>query len=302
MSSLRTALVFIAVLVAALLFGALAAYPVYALLAQFEGMEFHRVIGRTTSLSGLLFSLLYLRYCGLLSAQGLGWQGAGYNKKYLLAGGFAAGALIIGLLAACLLSLEIYRLDPRVDTGLANMMRLLSKAVLAGLLVGLVEEILFRGALLGGLRKQANTAIAVVSVSLVYAAAHFIKYRAVPAEVEIGWFTGVAIFPEALFRFSNPVTVDSFLTLFILGILFALVRVRSASLIPCIGLHAGIVAGLKLFNYLSNYAKGSDYDFLVNRIDHQFGYLASLVLLAALLFYLAFSASRAEGSASSPGV
>jgi len=112
--------------------------------------------------------------------------------------------------------------------------------------------------------------------------------------VDIGWLTGVEIFPAALFRFSNPVTIDSFITLFILGVLFALIRIRSGSIIPCIGLHAGIVAGLKFFNYLTNYSGGSQYDFLVNKIDHQFGYLASGLLLIATFIYLLASRNRSS--------
>ena len=283
---MQTALIFILVFCAALLFGAIAAYPVYLAISPFSDMEFHRVISRTTSISGLVFSLLYVKYYGLLSSQGLAWRATQYSKRLTFLQYMLAGALIVLALDCLLLSMEIYVFDDRVDTSVLKMLAVIAKALLTGALVGLVEETIFRGALFAGLSKQINYLVAMLVTSLLYAAVHFLKYRAVPEEMTIGWLTGVQIFPAALFRFSNPVTVDSFITLFILGVLFAMIRIRSNSIISCIGLHAGIVATLKVFNYLTNYQGGSEYDYLVNRIDHQFGYLASAILIIALLIYL----------------
>lgn len=274
------------VLVGALLFGAIVAYPVYSALAYFNEVPFHKVISRTTSFSGLLFAILYLRFYGLLSKEGLAWNTGIQTKIKMFVSGFISGLIILFLLDSTLLLLGIYQFDARLDWNAITLLKIALKALMTGILVGLVEEIIFRGALFGGLNKQANATVALLVTSLAYAAVHFLKYRAVPADVDIGWLTGVHIFPAALFRFSNPVTIDSFITLFILGVLFALIRIRSQSIISCIGLHAGIVTALKFFNYLTNYSGGTEYDFLVNKIDHQFGYLASGILLLATSVYL----------------
>lgn len=289
---MRTSLAFLSVLAGSLLFGAIAAYPVFIALAHFNELPFHKVISRTTLFSGLLFSILYLKYCGLLSKQGLAWNTGRQSKKSMFLYAFIGGATILILLDGILIFLGIYQFDPRVDWNVITLARFFLKALFAGLMVGIIEEVLFRGALFGGLKKQSSATIALVVTSLVYAAVHFLKYRAVPESVEIGWFTGVEIFPEALFRFSNPVTIDSFITLFILGVLFAFIRIRSESIIPCIGLHAGIVTALKFFNYITNYAGGTSYDFLVNKYDHQFGYLASLILLLSILIYYYVSKTK----------
>jgi CAAX protease family protein len=286
LSGLRTALIFLSVLAGALLFGAIVAYPVYSGLAYFNEVPFHKVISRTTSLSGLLFAILYLRFYGLLSKEGLAWNTGRQTKTKMFVSGLISGLIILFLLDSALLLLGIYQFDARVDWHAITLLKIAFRALMTGMLVGLIEEIIFRGALFGGLSKQANASVALLVTSLVYAAVHFLKYRAVPADVDIGWLTGVDIFPAALFRFSNPVTIDSFITLFILGVLFALIRIRSGSIIACIGLHAGIVAGLKLFNYLTNFSGGTQYDFLVNKIDHQFGYLASGLLIIATVIYL----------------
>lgn len=285
-------LVFLSVFIAALVFGAISAYPVYALLSWFSEAEFHRVISRTTLVSGLLFSLLYLRYCGLFSLQGIGWRAPGRSKSVLFFQGLLGGVLILLLMVSSLVLLDIYKFDPAVDTSLAALLKVTIKGLLAGLLVGLIEELIFRGALFSGLHRQSNLLVAMLLTSLLYALVHFIKFRALPAGLEPGWLTGLEVFPAALFRFKYWPTLDASITLFILGLFLATVRVRSQSIIPCIGMHAGIVLVLKVFFYLANYEKGSNYDYLVNSYDHQFGYLGSAILLFFLLLYYFLTNSK----------
>ena len=283
--ALRAVLVFLLVFATALLFGAVFAYPVYSLLSLFLDPEFHRVISRTMLLSGLLFSLLYLRYTGTLSLEGIAWREGRSTKGILFLQGYLAGFLIMLLLVSSFIFLGIYHFDPAVDTTLAALVKITIKGLLAGLVVGLVEEVIFRGALLGGLQKQTNVVVAVLMTSLFYALVHFLKFRALPAGFEPGWFTGIEIFPAALFRFKFWPTLDACITLFILGLFLAIVRVRSDSILPCIGMHAAIVLVMKVFFYLANYTKENDYAYLVNAYDHQFGYLSSGMLLLFLVLY-----------------
>ena len=278
-------LVFLLVFAAALLFGALSAYPVFALLSLVTDAEFHRVISRTTLISGLVFSLLYLRYNQLLSLQGIAWRDGRSSKGRLFLNGFLAGFLIMLAIVSCFVLLGIYHFDPAVDTTLSALAEITIKGLLAGLLVGLVEEVIFRGALLGGLEKQTNVMVAVILTSLFYALVHFIKFRALPEGMEPGWLTGIEVFPAALFRFKFWPTLDACITLFILGLFLAIVRVRSKSILPCIGMHAAIVLVMKVFFYLANYTKENNYAFLVNAYDHQFGYLSSGMLLLFLALY-----------------
>lgn len=290
--SVVAVLVFLAVFIGALLFGALSAYPVFTLLSWFTEAEFHRVISRTCLSSGLLFSFLYLRYYGLLSFRGLALKAdrRGWRIQFFI--GLLAGALVLGLLVSILLLLGIYHLDPRVDTSINTMLVVLAKALLAGLLVGLIEELIFRGALFSGLKKNVNAMTAVILTSLVYALVHFLKFRALPENTEIHWLTGIEMFPAALFRFRYWPTLDASITLFILGILLATIRLRSGSILPCIGMHAGIVIVLKVFFYLANYTVDNDFAYLVNEYDPQFGILASVLLALTLAVYVGLSGTK----------
>jgi len=119
----------------------------------------------------------------------------------------------------------------------------------------------------------------------VYAAVHFLKYRALPEGTEITWVTGMEILPEAFFRFSDPNIIDHFLTLLVLGVLLSMVRIRNGNIAMCIGIHAGIVMTMKVTGRFSDYMPGSQFDFLVNRYDHMLGYLSLVWLLVLATVY-----------------
>ena len=181
--------------------------------------------------------------------------------------------------------LGLYQFDADADLSLQALVILLIKAILTGTLVSIIEETIFRGALFTGLSKQTNVLLALLVTSLLYAAVHFLKFRALAPGTEIGWFTGVTMIPVALFRFSDPVIIDSFLTIFVLGLLFGIMRIQTGNIILCVAFHIGIVATLRIVFYLTDYVRGTEWSFLVNKYEHQFGYITTAYLLAAIILY-----------------
>jgi membrane protease YdiL (CAAX protease family) len=262
--------------------GALIAYPLYRILEPFTGMGFDNAVIHATQLAGLVFALAYLAWRQPLSRQSIGWRPA--DGRYLapFLAGFAWGVVILAILIAGLVALGIQHPVPGRDTGPAAVTVLCIKAVLTGLAVGLFEETLFRGALLGGLMRRTGPAFAVVVISLIYAAVHFIHY---PATAHPGWLSGPRQFPAAYLAIFNPAILDAFLALFVLGLLLGLMRLRSGHIIGCIGLHAGLVAMIKVARYFYRYTPGSRFDFLVSIHDRRLGYLALLILAAAFVAY-----------------
>lgn len=264
--------------------GALLSYPVYLLLSPFFEIRFYKLVSHTTVFCGLLFGVLYLKLSHLsLAALGFNVRRGDWLPGLLSA--FAAGALILVVIEASLYVLGMRLPDPDMGAGLVPFLIIALKALLSGFVVGLIEETIFRGAIFSGLARQINITAALLLSSLVYAAVHFIKYPALPANTDVGWFTGLWILVNGLHRFSDPVTVDSFITLFILGILLGMVRWRTGNITQCIGLHAGIVCAYKITSYLSDYRPGSSFGYLVNNYDHTTGYLASIWLCVAVIFY-----------------
>lgn len=275
---MRALLVFSAVFISAILFGALLAFPVYEIFSSFGEITFRKTVSRTTLLSGLLFSLFYFSYYNNgLSSDRLGIR---FGRAHIrLLQGLAAGLAIVAVIEANLLLLGIHDLDEERLLSIEHISLLLFKGLVTGLLVGIVEELVFRGALLGGLTRQTNQAVALVTVSLVYAAVHYLKFRDLPVDTAVTWYTGVAMIPPALFQFAEPVWYDTMLTLFFLGLFLGLIRIFTGSLILCIGIHAGVIAGEKLVRHTTDFMPDNPYAHLVNRYDPFIGDLASVWLL-----------------------
>ncbi|MGE9270007.1 MAG: CPBP family intramembrane glutamic endopeptidase [Verrucomicrobiales bacterium] len=127
--------------------------------------------------------------------------------------------------------------------------RSLRKAVSSAIIVSVLEELLFRGVLLGIFLRAMRPSFAIVSVSLLFAAVHFLESPpgAIIEEPE-SWGAGFVFLGHILSRFADPLTmVSRFLMLVILGGVLALARWRTASLWLPIGLHAGWVLGYVIF-------------------------------------------------------
>ncbi len=263
----------------------LLAYPVHLILGNFVDYPFHKLVSHVTLLCGLISSGFYLKYHQMYSRQSFGFSSL--KKKFLgnLLQGILAGILALALLNLFLLLFGVHQIKPNLDYFWSNLFLIIIKAILAGLVIGFIEESIFRGALFSGLYKKTGAVVTVTLTSLVYAAVHFLKYRALPEGTEITWVTGMEILPEAFFRFSDPNIIDHFLTLLVLGVLLSMVRIRNGNIAMCIGIHAGIVMTMKVTGRFSDYMPGSQFDFLVNRYDHMLGYLSLVWLLVLATVY-----------------
>ena len=281
---IRPLLVFYAFLLSAILCGALLAFPAYELLSAFSDISFRKTVSRTTLLSGLLFSLLYLAYSHTPSWRSLGMSRNRAGARLLR--GLLAGLALMALIEINLLWLGVHQWAPGRDFSVSTVLQLALMGLVTGLLVGIIEELMFRGALYGGLSRQTGKATALIAVSLVYMAVHYLKFRDLPTDTAINWHTGVMMIPSALFQFAQPARYDAMLTLFLLGLLLGLVRIASNSIIPCIGIHTGVVLGENLIQHATRFIPQHPHAHLVNRYEPFVGDLASAwLLLCCLLCY-----------------
>ncbi len=120
----------------------------------------------------------------------------------------------------------------------------LLKIVIGMLLIGVIEEILFRGFILTALRKSLGPVTAVLLSSALFAAVHFIK----PAEPEITdrWYSGFLLFSN-LFAEASDTFWPEVCTLFCMGTVLATLSYWTRSVYITIGLHAGWVWIMMLF-------------------------------------------------------
>lgn len=287
---MRPLIIFLLVFGAALFGGALFAWPVHLIIGTFTTADFSSSAKLATQLSGLIFSLLYLRWSDRLDLRTLGLRSDTKAVPQLVKG-FAAGFFIFAVLGAALYALGIYagHSGRLITSGV--IVQLISGALLTGFAVALFEETVFRGALLQGLYKQAGATSALAAVSLMYAAVHFINYVP-PADHPVNGFTAPSQFITVISGMFSLQTMDALLALFVLGLLFGLLRLHSGNLIQCIGVHAGIVAGVKLFRFFTEYQQDNSFPWLVSAYDQRLGWMAFIWLTLILSGYIIFRYQR----------
>ena len=167
--------------------------------------------------------------------------------------GVVLGLVSFAAVGALLLVLGTRRLDPHY----AAVTKYLLKFALTGVVVALIEETLFRGGLLGALRRGSSDRLAIVVTSALYSVVHFLK----PTEVDVpaaavNWLSGFWYSGQILaWAFRSPGDVIGFVTLFFAGSILAVARVRTGALYLAIGLHAGWVFTQKTFSFMTESTK-----------------------------------------------
>ena len=282
---MRAVFIFILFVVLAFLIGAVVAYPLKLLLDPVFGLAFRKYLNYATLITGLIVSGIYLHIYRLLSVSAFGYSGTGKMFLRRMVNGFAYGILIIAIIEIILLLLGIHALDTTRSFSPGSLTLVVIKGLLTGLLIGLVEESIFRGALFTGLYQQTGAVVSVFFSSLVYSTVHFIRYRDLPADADIGWLTGFTMLPEAFRRFFEWSIEDYFLTLFVFGMLLCLLRLKHNNIAACIGVHAGVVMLTKISDYLTNRTYNSNYEYLVSQYNSTFGWMSFVVILLFTGFY-----------------
>ncbi|GEM_PF-707794 len=282
---MRAIIIFCLFVVSAFFVGAIIAYPLKLLLDPVLELAFRKYLTYATLISGLIISGIYLQLYKSLSFKAFGYSGKLLKFLNSMFSGFIYGIIIMLIIEMLLFFLGIHEIDTNRSISISLVMERLTKAMLAGVLIGLVEESIFRGALFTGLYKQTGAVITVFFSSLVYSSVHFIRYRELPADTDISWLTGISMMPEAFRRFHEWSIVDYFLTLFIFGVLLGLLRLKHRGIAACIGVHAGIVMLIKLADYFTNRTHNSNYEFLVSQYNSTFGWISFTVILLFTVFY-----------------
>lgn len=163
-----------------------------------------------------------------------------------LASGLLTGSLCLGALAI-VLDMTGAAVPKQVSLSAG---RFFSSAFLPALGAGVVEELVFRGLLLGLWLRACSLRTACIGSALMFSFMHFLSP---PAGMEIAnphsWHAGFEILGSTIGHFTNPAFfVTEFATLTLLGLLLAYCRIRTFSLWLSIGIHAGLVFALKTFS------------------------------------------------------
>lgn len=123
----------------------------------------------------------------------------------------------------------------------------------SGFAVATLEEMLFRGAVLGILAHSLGAARGLWWTTGIFALLHFMKPPAdgTFAADHVTWTSGFAVIPQLFRGFGQWNNfIGEFLLLFAVGWVLARARQKSGGLWLGIGLHAGWVAGMKYFGQI----------------------------------------------------
>jgi membrane protease YdiL (CAAX protease family) len=219
-----------------------------------------------------------------------------FGWMQLLTGFLLAGGLLLAM-GLLLVFLGWFQWDEPISWS-----RAIKKSIPAALSASLIEEIIFRGALLGIFLRTFRPFWAIVLLSVLFAGMHFLQPPddiavfvrptgpLLEGQVYIDPESGGAGF-ELLkligLRFTNPIPLlYEFATLALVGLILGYARFTTSSLWLPIGLHAGWVFAFKLFNAIAD--RNPDLD---SRYDLYIGHdlkeglvpLATLVITAILV-------------------
>ena len=219
----------------------------------YERVPFSRVFNRAFMAAGVIGFVAGRKFIFPPRIKPLLMPGFGQARR-LLSIGWILGTVSTALLVSLMAIGDIF--DPFFRLSWGESLSRLISAFFAGIFVGFLEEIFFRGMLFRELHDDGRPLTAYVFANLFYSALHFVK----PGEAY--FLPGMA--PLAGFRhlfntfepFVHPLDlIPGMFGLFLIGIILSYALVRTGNLYLSIGLHAGWIFGLKVIRVFGDFSR-----------------------------------------------
>jgi membrane protease YdiL (CAAX protease family) len=282
----------------ALVAAAALAYPAWLLVGLVSDQPIHRVMHRIAMLVGCIGLIWIFRRWQVADRTSLGYgkPRAQFVQQLLL--GMLVGAVLMLPLMLMLFGLDVREPKPEIEWSARQIAQLLASGLLSGLVVAFIEETFFRGGLLTAIKRESGLAMAIVLPSLLYASVHFLGGRLRIASEDVEWATGFDVLGKLLEKYASPLELaDSFFALFAVGVLLAIVRLRTRSIAACIGLHAGWVCTIASVRKTSIVQTDAPASWLVGSYDGVIGW-GALGWIGAIVLAYFFMTKQGEQSAS----
>lgn len=292
---MRTFALFVALLALALLAAAALTYPAWLLVGTVSVEPVHRVMNRLAMLIALVGLVVLTRRLGLSSRAALGYGLPRVEFLRQLGIGWIAGIALMLPLVALLLTLGVRQIKPGLD---GDLLPLVLQGLLSGLVVAFIEETFFRGILVTAVARTSGVLAGILAPSVLYAALHFLGGKlSVPPE-EVSWAHGFQVLGRLFERYAQPLAfVDSFLALVALGILLALVRLRTGAIAACVGLHAAGVCTIFILRDTTAVNSQAKLASIVGTYNGVIGW-AAFVWFAAIVAAYVWYQNQLSGSSS----
>ena len=190
--------------------------------------------------------------CHLRSLRELGLARAG-DVRSTGALGFAAGVVLVAVIAACQMTFGTTVIRPRAELSMLQVSKWIATSLSIAIVVGAIEETIFRGLIL----RLFYSATRFPWLALALSAAFFAyTHFKIPASewTKVGsvhWDTGLLAAYWMLVGITVEFEFNRFLALWLLGMTLGALMLRTGSLWPGIGLHSGLVFGILLYHDLA---------------------------------------------------
>lgn len=214
---------------------------------------FHRYFNRAILVSALVLLWPFARLMRLRRSD----FALGKNRAWILdlGVGFLLAAGILLALGVILLGTGYF--ESRSDPAWG---KAATRAIGTAAGVSLMEEFVFRGALFALLLRTLRPMPALLMLSAIFAAVHFLKppESAALEASAVTWSSGFWLVGQIFRHFGDPTfLLAEFATLFAVGIVLADARLKTRSLWVPIGLHAGWVFGIFFYRGFASAASAT---------------------------------------------
>ncbi|HMP81983.1 MAG TPA: CPBP family intramembrane metalloprotease [Verrucomicrobiota bacterium] len=171
---------------------------------------------------------------------------AGHSRQLIFGLAFGLGSLAVLAVAAMLFGARQFSTSLTVSRFFST----LWSASLTAAGVAVIEELLFRGGIFGGLRRVLKWPVALVVSSMIYSATHFIEDADFSGTVT--WLSGLELLPRIFGGDAEwSRLIPRFVNLTVAGGLLALAFQRTGNLWCSIGIHAGWVFWLLAYRRIT---------------------------------------------------
>ncbi len=251
-----------------------------------DAIPFRQILTRSTQLF-LVLSIFPIMAYLKVNKEELGFAPIGVLSKQLLQGfGLGFIVLIPVLVVLYVLKITVYK-GQFWTVGL--MINAMTMNLLVALLISVIEETLFRGIVLVGLKRKLPVIAAIILTSTYYAGLHFLSIKTNLAVQDITITSGFLMLGEAVGNLFRLASVPAFFALLMVGIFLGVLRTqKKISLGLCIGCHTSWVWLIKMNKKLFNTDFSAQYHYLVSSYDGIIGPLVGGWIMIVIVAYFAY--------------
>ena len=252
-----------------------------------DTLPFRQILTRLTQIFLLLSIFPMMKYLRI-DKVALGFPSWWVFLKQLPQG-FGLGFIVLTPVFIVLSLLNINQINYKQEWVVDLLVKNAIMYLLIALLISVIEETLFRGMVLVGLKKKLPVQVAIFLTAIYYAGLHFLIIKTNLSVQDINFFSGFRLLGEAVSNLLNLNNQPAFFALLMVGIFLGVLRTQvTSSLGLCIGCHTCWVWQIKMNKKFFNTDFSSEYHYLVSSYDGVIGPLVTGWLLVVVVGYLAY--------------